>query len=141
MSIVVGYSPSGQGRAALKAALRYAARTGEGLVIASHLYHDPERGMTAATEDEVRDELRAVGAEQADVAVRSSPESDIGEFILSVVDEVAASLVVIGLRRKPPIGKLNLGASARRVVLGAACPVLAVKDGHHAAGVGGITTA
>lgn len=45
-----------------------------------------------------------------------------------MVEEVAASLVVIGLRRKPPIGKLNLGASARRVVLGAPCPVLAVKD-------------
>ena len=139
MSIVVGYSPSGQGRAALKAALRYGARTGEGLVIASHLYHDAERGMTAATEDEVRDELREVGAEQADVTVRSSLENDIGEFILSVVDEVAASLVVIGLRRKPPIGKLNLGASARRVVLGAACPVLAVKDDHRTGGVGGVT--
>ncbi len=36
--------------------------------------------------------------------------------------------MVIGLRRKSPIGKLNLGASARRVVLGAPCPVLTVKD-------------
>ncbi|ASK66914.1 universal stress protein UspA [Brachybacterium avium] len=128
MTIVVGYSPSGQGRAALRAALRYAARHSEGMAIASHQYHDSERGVTAATEDEVRAELEQIGIECGDVTVHSSPERDIGEFLLSVVDEVDASLVVIGLRRKPPIGKLNLGASARRVVLGAPCPVLAVKD-------------
>ena len=128
MTIVVGYSPSGQGRAALKAALRYGARTGEGLAIASHLYNDSERGLTAATEREVQAELAALGAELTKVSVHSSAERDIGEFILAVVEDVAASLVVIGLRRKPPIGKLNLGASARRVVLGAPCPVLAVKD-------------
>lgn len=130
MTIVVGYSPSGQGRAALRAALRYGERTGEGLAIASHQYNDPEHGVTAAAEDEVRAELAALGAELSEIAVHSSPERDIGEFILSVVDEVDASLVVIGLRRKPPIGKLNLGASARRVVLGAPCSVLAVKDDH-----------
>lgn len=130
MTIVVGYSPSGQGRAALRAALRYAARSGEGLAIASHQYNDPDTGMTAATEAEVRAELAATGVECGDVTVHSSPERDIGEFVLSLAEEVAASLVVIGLRRKPPIGKLNLGSSARRVVLGAACPVLAVKDDH-----------
>ena len=128
MTIVVGYSPSGQGRATLSAALRYGARTGEGLAIASHQYNDPERGVTSASEDEVRAELRALGEEPAQLTVHSSSERDIGEFILTVVDEVDASLVIIGLRRKPPIGKLNLGASARRVVLGAPCPVLAVKD-------------
>ena len=57
MTIVVGYSPSGQGRAALRAALRYAERSGEDLAIASHQYNDAATGMTAATEDEVRAEL------------------------------------------------------------------------------------
>ena len=128
MTIVVGYSPSGQGRAALRAALRYAAHSAEGLAIVSHQYNDPERGMTAATEPEVRAELERAGVECGEVTVNSSSERDIGEFLLAVVEEVAASLVIIGLRRKPPIGKLNLGASARRVVLGAPCPVLAVKD-------------
>ncbi|MGP9539678.1 universal stress protein [Brachybacterium sp. AOP43-C2-M15] len=139
MTIVVGYSPSGQGRAALRAALRYAGRSGEGLAIASHQYNDPERGMTAASEQEVRAELESAGVRCGEVTVHSSPERDIGEFVLSLVDEVEASLVVIGLRRKPPIGKLNLGASARRVVLGAPCPVLAVKD-DQGAGRDGLVT-
>ena len=128
MTIVVGYSPSGQGRAALRAAARYSARTAEGLLVASHQYHDPEHGITAASEAEVRAELESADLHLGDVTVRTSSERDIGEFLLAVVDEVSASLIVIGLRRKPPIGKLNLGASARRVVLGAPCPVLAVKD-------------
>jgi len=139
MTIVVGYSPSGQGRAALRAGLRYAARTAEGLAIASHQYNDPERGMTAASESEVRAELDRAEVDCGDVTVHSSPERDIGEFVLAVAEEVEASLVVIGLRRKPPIGKLNLGTSARRVVLGAQCPVLAVKD--DPAGVNGHSAA
>lgn len=136
MTIVVGYSPSGQGRAALRAGVRYASRSGEDLIVVSHQYNDPEHGMSAADEDAVRAALAEVGGEVGEVAVRSSPTKDAGEFILSVADEVAADLLVIGLRRKPAIGKLNLGAAARRVVLGAPCPVLAVKDDFSAAGEG-----
>src|SRR5699024_671233 len=77
---------------------------------------------------EVRAELARIGVECGDVTVHTSAERDIGEVLLSVIDEVEASLMVIGLRRKPPLGQLNLGASARRVVVGAPCPVLAVKD-------------
>ena len=88
----------------------------------------PGSGGAAATEEEVRAELEEQGADLEGVTIRRGPDREIGEFLLSTVEEVGASLVVIGLRRKSPIGKLNLGASARRVVLGAPCPVLAVKD-------------
>lgn len=130
MAIVVGYSPSGQGMAALQAAVRYAQRSRSELVVASHLYNDPEHGPTAATEDAVRAALVEIGAQELGVSVHTSSEPDIGEFLLGVVQQHSASLLVIGLRRKSPIGKLNLGASARRVVLGAPCPVLAVRDEH-----------
>lgn len=128
MTIVVGYSPSGQGIAALRAAVRYAKRQREPLVVASHLYNDPELGSTAAPESTVRAALQEAGAGHVDATVRTCTDSDIGEFLLTVADETGASLLVIGLRRKSPIGKLNLGASARKVLLGAPCPVLAVKD-------------
>ena len=128
MAIVVGYSPSGQGRAALDAGVHYARRTGAPLVVASHQYIDADGGASAATEDAVRSELAELGAEGVEIIVRRSPTQDIGEFLLTVVSDTAARLLIIGLRRKSPIGKLNLGASARRVVLGAPCPVLAVKD-------------
>ncbi|WP_193106419.1 universal stress protein [Brachybacterium sp. FME24] len=128
MTIVVGYSPSGQGMAALKAAVRSARRTKESLVVAFYQFNDSGDGLAAPSEDDVRTALAAADAEGVDVTLRSRSLQDIGEFLLTVVDEVSATLLVIGLRRKSPIGKLNLGAAARRVVLGAPCPVLAVKD-------------
>ena len=128
MTIVVGYAPSTQGRAALRAGLRYAARTGAPLLVAAHQHVAPGAGATAATEEEIRAELEEQGAADSEVTIRRGPDREIGEFLLSTIEEVDAELVVIGLRLKSPIGKLNLGASARRVVLGAPCPVLAVKD-------------
>jgi nucleotide-binding universal stress UspA family protein len=128
VTIVVGYAPSTQGKAALRAGVRYAARTGSPLLVAAHQHAAGGGGATAATEEEVRSELEEQGADLAEVTVRRGPDREIGEFLLSTIEEVQAELVVIGLRRKSPIGKLNLGASARRVVLGAPCPVLTVKD-------------
>ena len=120
MTIVVGYAPSTQGRAALRAGIRYAERTGSPLLVAAHQHAVPGSGGAAATEEEVRAELEEQGADLEGVTIRRGPDATI--------EDVQAELVVIGLRRKSPIGKLNLGASARRVVLGAPCPVLAVKD-------------
>ena len=128
MTIVVGYAPSTQGRAALRAGIRYAERTGSPLLVAAHQHAVPGSGGAAATEEEVRAELEEQGADLEGVTIRRGPDREIGEFLLATIEDVQAELVVIGLRRKSPIGKLNLGASARRVVLGAPCPVLTVKD-------------
>ena len=47
--------------------------------------------------------------------------------ILGIAREVEASAIVIGLRRRSPVGKLILGSSAQQILLEADCPVVAVK--------------
>lgn len=150
MSVIVAYSPSDQGRAALDAGARQARLLGAPLVVASHTYLHASIGRAAAEEDEVLaalDELAApvtgdsgAGAEPAPVVrVQDAADPEVGEFLLRVAGEHTADLIVIGLRGRARVGKLALGAAARRVVLGSPCPVLAVKhmdgpagDGHGA---------
>ena len=52
---------------------------------------------------------------------------DPAEDLIAVADEVDADLIVIGLRRRTPVGKLIMGSNAQQVLLDASCPVLAVK--------------
>jgi nucleotide-binding universal stress UspA family protein len=47
--------------------------------------------------------------------------------ILSVAQQVDAEMIVIGLRRRSPVGKLFLGSSSQQIILEADCPVVTVK--------------
>ena len=49
------------------------------------------------------------------------------EDLIAVAEEIGADFIVIGLRRRTPVGKLILGSNAQRILLDAPCPVLAVK--------------
>ncbi|NUR81936.1 MAG: universal stress protein [Dermatophilaceae bacterium] len=62
------------------------------------------------------------------VEVRQPLHGDsFAETLESVAREVDASLVVIGIRHRSPVGKLILGSTAQRILLDASVPVLAVK--------------
>ena len=54
---------------------------------------------------------------------------DVAEFVLDLLDERGGEidLLVIGMRRRSPVGKLVLGSVAQRLLLNADVPVLAVK--------------
>jgi nucleotide-binding universal stress UspA family protein len=74
---------------------------------------------------EVRAELDEAGIEnEVRQLVRGLEPAD---DLIAVAEEVAADFIVIGLRRRTPVGKLILGSNAQRILLEAPCPVLAVK--------------
>jgi nucleotide-binding universal stress UspA family protein len=128
MTIVVGCTTKPEGRAALRRAIAEAQAHGEDLVAlnvsSGESYADPK----VATEDEL-DEVRSALAEAGvDGEVRQLVRGKAAaDELLSVADDLSASLVVIGLRRRTPVGKFVLGSVSQEVLLNAAMPVLAVK--------------
>lgn len=130
MTIVVGYVPKPEGRAALEAATREARLRNERLYVLNSArgdaYVDPS---LASREDlaEVRQLLEESGVPfEVEQHVRGR---DGAEEVLAAARTHAASLLVIGLRRRSPTGKLIFGSDAQRILLDAPCPVLAVKVG------------
>lgn len=127
MTVVVGYSPDEFGRAAVEHAAEAARERGERLVLVNattgHRLVDPghagEDDLNAVTE-----RLRGSGL---DVDVRHDVVPDVADAVLQAAEQEQARLVVVGVRRRTPVGKLLLGSVAQRVILEASCPVLAVK--------------
>ncbi|MEP6631957.1 MAG: universal stress protein, partial [Lapillicoccus sp.] len=130
VSIVVGYIPTREGRAALRrAAVECELRRVPLLVINSQangkLYDELDTTRFESSLDEVRARLADAGVT---VEVRQLVRGkEPAEDLIEVADSSHAELIVIGLRRRTPVGKLILGSNAQRILLDATCPVLAVK--------------
>ncbi|WP_432766796.1 universal stress protein [Phycicoccus elongatus] len=78
------------------------------------------------------DQLAALTAELDgsgldDEITHNVQRKDPSDVLVDIAEETNAELIVIGLRRRTPVGKLILGSQAQRVLLDANCPVLAVK--------------
>ena len=128
MTIVVGYVPTPEGEAALNAAISEAGLRQEPLHVVN-----TSRGVSLIDS--------RFASEEALAAVRAKLERsgcvfeidqqvsghDASEELVDIADRVKASLIVIGLRRRTPTGKLITGSQAQRILLDANCPVLAVK--------------
>jgi len=129
-TIVVGYVPKPEGKAALKRAVEEAKLRGSRLVVVNSHRGGREFDRDDAIESESQlSEVQSV-LKEADVEhdVRQLVRGmDPAEDLVNVAGEVDAELIVIGLRRRSPVGKLILGSNAQRVLLDAPCPVLAVK--------------
>ncbi|MDX6248874.1 MAG: hypothetical protein QOF10_2234 [Kribbellaceae bacterium] len=129
MAIVVGYVPTPEGHAALDSAIEEAQRRGQRLVVVNssrgESLVDPRFASDAEWES-VDQRLADSGVEHELTQLVES--RDAAEQILKLANELNAELIVIGLRRRTPVGKLIMGSQAQTILLQAECPVLAVKD-------------
>jgi nucleotide-binding universal stress UspA family protein len=128
MSVVVGYVPTAEGDAALETAIREAGTRQVRLIViiserGHHFGTEPVELQAGA--DDVRRQLELT---HLHYEVRQTTRGrDVAEDIVDAANAEDAQLIVIGLRRRSPQGKLLLGSNAQRILLDAPCPVLAVK--------------
>lgn len=137
MTIVTGYVARPEGDAALQCAVEEASLRGATLHVVEVMGESPmenpgQAQAWAERAQQAREKAQRVvehlGQGGLDVTYEFEPTNDLpAQRILDAVRRLDATLIVIGLRRRSPVGKLLLGSVAQDVLLGADCPVLAVK--------------
>jgi nucleotide-binding universal stress UspA family protein len=130
--VVVGYVAKPEGEAAVEQGIAEARlRNATLIVVNSH------RGGREFDDDASVQSDRDLTALEAklkesglDYEVRQLVRGfEPAEDLIGIAESSGAELIVIGLRRRTPVGKLILGSNAQRILLDAHCPVLAVKVG------------
>ncbi|MCC2333462.1 universal stress protein [Cellulomonas wangsupingiae] len=127
MGIVVGYLATPEGHAALDAAVEEARRRSVPVVVVLSTRPDEpqeRREQTRQDLEGVREELDSLGVAHD---IRLLEGGDVADDLISTAEAVGAERIVLGLRRRSPVGKLILGSNAQRVLFDAPCPVLTVK--------------
>lgn len=124
MAVLACYTNTAEGRAAVERAHSEAQRLGEELVIVNV----DSNGSGVGSETSGLD-LTAFGPGTRGVRVVPPSESvhDAADLVLQTQQDLRASLIVVGIRRRSRVGKLILGSHAQRILIEADCPVLAVK--------------
>ena len=129
MTVLVGYVPTPLGEATLRAGVEEARRRTEPLVVVNMSRDDVLVDAHRAGSDDlarVERDVTELGVEVE--VVRIEQGSDPADAIVTAASERGASVIVIGLRHRTPVGKLIMGSAAQRILLEARCPVLAVKE-------------
>ncbi|MCM2252283.1 MAG: universal stress protein [Ramlibacter sp.] len=130
MTILVAYVARPEGQAALDKGMEIAKRRNERLVVVNAspggTKEDPTM-IDVPERERVENLLQDAGLD-AEFKQFVRGKSAVEE-IVDMVDTQPVSLLVIGLRKRSPVGKLIMGSVAQELLLSVSCPVLAVKAG------------
>ena len=130
MTVAVAHQVSATARLALSHAVQEAVFRGTDLavlhVVSSALDADRTDAYRAGVSDEIE---KAVGTD-SEVTWNLHLETvsgDVGDAIVALTDRLRPDLLVLGARRRSPVGKALLGSVAQTIILEASVPVLVVK--------------
>lgn len=131
MSVAVAHQHSPTGRIALTEGAREAALRSTDLVvinIVEALDLDSEEALRAGLTDEVQAVLDETGLSDMRWRLRLGAEDqEVAAAIIAAAQEENASLLVIGARKRSPLGKFLIGSATQTIILDAPMPVLVVK--------------
>ena len=128
MTILVAYVPRPEGQAALDKGIEIAKSRGERLVVvnASPGGQSEDPSMADVPDVERVEQFLAQAGVDAEFKQFVRGKGPVEE-IEALVESLPVSLLVIGLRKRSPVGKLIMGSVAQDILLSVSCPVLAVK--------------
>jgi nucleotide-binding universal stress UspA family protein len=135
MPVAVAHLPSTTGHLALREAAQQAVQRRTSLTViqvVDAVDLDVNAAHRAGLSDEIGNALAEAGIADLkwDLQLAASPDrpDDTADTILSLADQAGADLLVIGGRRRSPVGKAFLGSVTQNLILAAGCPVLVVKS-------------
>lgn len=130
MRILVGYTRTELGEAVVRRAVEEARlRDAELFVLnTQRSSSDGDQDESAAYQQGLEELQQQLDREGISHRVLDYTVGDsLAEDILAAARKNEVDLLVIGLRRRSPVGKLVMGSTAQEILLNADCPVLAVK--------------
>lgn len=129
MSVVVAHQASPIGHFALQEAAKEANHRQTKLAVihvAEGVDLDVVEAHKAGASDEIEKVLREVDLHDLEWTLQVTTGEDVAEAVLDLVDD-DTELLVIGARRRSPVGKLIMGSVTQSIILNANVPVLVVK--------------
>src|SRR5687767_4517383 len=122
MTVVVGYIPTPEGRAALDLAVVEARLRRAPLVIVNVHRDDALSDLRLATDESLAALQQEIASSGVAVDVVSSHTTNASHAVVDIADGRDAQLVVIGLRHRSAVGKLLMGSTAMEILMNAPCP-------------------
>ena len=125
--LILGYTPTPQGEAALELAITQAQLHDAALVVVNVSRAESYVDTNLAEDSQLQaldNTLQASGLEHEIIQhIGRDPATDI----LDIANSRKAAMIVLGLRRRSAVGKLLLGSTAQNILLNADCPVLTIR--------------
>ncbi len=125
MTIAAAFRPDDFGHAAVRWAAAEAAANKEKIVIITVEEIDPE--FETPTEPDLSEYTERFDLEGLDYEIRTAASLSVSDVVIDEAVASGADRLVIGIRKRTPVGKMLMGRVTQMILLDAPMPVIAVK--------------
>ncbi|NRQ50634.1 universal stress protein [Aeromicrobium stalagmiti] len=127
MTIAVAYRPDEFGRAALDWAVAQSQISGDRIVLINISKVEPRLDTGFARGNHVQSLGERLDDEGVEYEIRQAVGENVPDAVLFEAEQAGATLLVLGIRRRSPVGKILMGSVAQAILLDSPVPVVAVK--------------